>query len=410
MPSLLLPLHSRPEALAPSRSAPLRPNDPEAGFAKELDRRRRAAPQEESPDVRPAAEAPREVEDPPAEADQEAIATAPVEAQAAAEEAQGLPSHAPAATSSAQSGARPDGGAPGQLVHRATAGGAGGKPGSQGAPGQPDARAAQPGAPAALQRSDAGAPQSSPTSLTHASVASPSGSSANAGLKQPAGADDSSPRISADQIVARDPAVGRAMQVQAGLVVESLTGSAAEPASAGRSVLGDRTILTGSPATLTGNAPQSAPDAGAGLVRGLNAMVNHSGGVMTMRLDPPELGQVRVQMTIAQGTVTAHFQPATAETQAILERSLPALRAALEAHGLAAERLTVQSAPQPAAPAREQAHDQPGQERHHQDAGGGESRGRRDGAPQDRQQRGASQAASFELQAAPRRTLQGAIR
>jgi flagellar hook-length control protein FliK len=28
---------------------------------------------------------------------------------------------------------------------------------------------------------------------------------------------------------------------------------------------------------------------------------------MTMRLDPPELGQLRVQMTLARGTVSASF-------------------------------------------------------------------------------------------------------
>ncbi len=374
MPSLLPPLQSRPEALAPARSAPLRPNDPEAGFAQEF-------------------------------------------AQETAEVAQGLPSQvAPAAPSpngdpsSEQSGTRPDSGAAGHLIQLATAGGAGGQPGSQGAPGQPDAPAGQPGIPGAPHRSDGGAPQSLRTALKDTSAAPPSGPSAITEQKQPAGADYSAPRITAERIVARDPAVGRAMQVQAGLVVESLTGSAADPASGTRTVVGDRAVLAGSPAPFTGNAPQGPHDASAGLVRGFNAMVNHSGGVMTMRLEPPELGQVRVQMTIAQGTVTAHFQPATAEAQAILERTLPALRAALEAHGLAAERLTVQSAPQPAPSAREQAHDQPGQERHHQDAGGGESRGRRDGAPQDRQQRTTWHSAPFDLRTASRRTLQGAIR
>ncbi len=361
MPSLLPPLHSRPEALAPARTAPLRPNDPEAGFAREF-------------------------------------------AQKTDEVAQGLPSPvAPAAPSpngdpwSEQSGTRPDAGTPGQLIQMATIGAAGGRAASQGAPGQPDARCV-PAAPQVLQ-----------TPLTDTSAAPLSGKSATPGLKQPASAGHSAPRITADQIVARDPAVGRAMQVQAALVVEGLTGPVSDPASGTRTVVGDRAGLAGSPAPVTGNALQGAADTSAGLVRGLNAMVNHSGGVMTMRLEPPELGQVRVQMTIAQGTVTAHFQPATAEAQAILERSIPALRAALEAHGLAAERLTVQSAPQPAASARDQAHDQPGQERHHQDAGGGESRGRRDGAPQDRQQRAAWHA-PFELRTAPRRTLQGAIR
>ena len=43
------------------------------------------------------------------------------------------------------------------------------------------------------------------------------------------------------------------------------------------------------------------------VVRGLSAMVNQRGGVMTMRLDPPELGQLRVQMSLQAGVVSARF-------------------------------------------------------------------------------------------------------
>jgi flagellar hook-length control protein FliK len=117
------------------------------------------------------------------------------------------------------------------------------------------------------------------------------------------------------------------------------------------------------------------------VVRGLSAMINQRGGAMNMRLTPPELGQLRVQMTIARGVVTAQFQPATAEAQAILDRSLATLRTALESHGLTVERLSVHSVQQQPGgqAARDAADEQTQQQRNQHDAGEGQSRGRRDG-------------------------------
>jgi flagellar hook-length control protein FliK len=271
----------------------------------------------------------------------------------------------------------------------------------QGASVRPELRAGQ----AAASPDGRGAAPSpdQPGARSSAAAAAPPG----AAIAKPAAADAAAgARIAAEPIVARDPAVGRAMQVQAALAVEVLTGAAADASAGARQAIADRASLAGgAPAQAPVPAGHAAPETAGALLRGLSAMVNHSGGVMTMRLDPPDLGQVRVHMTIAQGTVTAHFQPATAEAQAILERSLPALRAALEGHGLAAERLTVQSAP-PAPAAREQAQDQPAHERHHHDAGGGESRGRRDGA-EERRNRAAWDDAPFEVPSGRPHTLQG---
>ncbi len=111
---------------------------------------------------------------------------------------------------------------------------------------------------------------------------------------------------------------------------------------------------------------------------------------MTMRLEPPALGQLRVQMTVARGAVTAQFQPATIEAQVLLERSLATLRLALETQGLSVERLTVHAAPASAA-SREAAEDQSHQQqqqasRHQPDAGEGRSRGRGDEPPRDGRQ------------------------
>jgi flagellar hook-length control protein FliK len=79
--------------------------------------------------------------------------------------------------------------------------------------------------------------------------------------------------------------------------------------------------------------------------------------------------------------VTAQFQPASAEVEAILNRSLATLRTALESHGLTVERLSVNSVQQQPGgqAARDAADEQTHQQRNQHDAGEGQSRGRRDG-------------------------------
>ncbi len=128
------------------------------------------------------------------------------------------------------------------------------------------------------------------------------------------------------------PALGRAIEVEHAVRLEQLTGQGpAWPAEAAvrlesgaGSVAGTGTGGTDSAPlnTLDRSAPAPEPPMTARLVRGLSAMVNQRGGVMTMRLDPPELGQLRIQMQLHQGTVTAQFHPSTAQAQQLIERSL----------------------------------------------------------------------------------------
>jgi flagellar hook-length control protein FliK len=189
----------------------------------------------------------------------------------------------------------------------------------------------------------------------------------------------------AEQEPTGNPALGRAAQVQSAVSVENITGHA--PIAPSMTATGTSATVTATGAAGQTPAPPNAQtqDQPSQLVnrvvRGLSAMVNQRGGALNMRLQPPELGQLRVQMTIARGVVTAQFQPASAEVQAILDRSLATLRAALESHGLTVERLSVQGV-QPQAggqAARDTADEQTHQQRNQHDAGEGQSRGRRDG-------------------------------
>ena len=130
--------------------------------------------------------------------------------------------------------------------------------------------------------------------------------------------------------------------------------------------------------------------------KGIDILSNQRGGAITMRLEPPALGQLRIELQISQGAVVADFTAATAEARVLLEANLGMLRERLESQGLAVERMTVhggrgtESAPvatasqggdprQDSNGSGSDARDRGDRGGGRQDAAGGESRGRRDG-------------------------------
>lgn len=96
------------------------------------------------------------------------------------------------------------------------------------------------------------------------------------------------------------------------------------------------------PAGLT--QAESSNDAlnSARLTRGLNAAVNQQGGNITLRLTPPELGTVRIQLNLQGGNVSAQFHAETDSARTLLTQQLGQLRTSLESQGLNVERLGVQ--------------------------------------------------------------------
>jgi len=190
------------------------------------------------------------------------------------------------------------------------------------------------------------------------------------------------------------PAAARAVQVNAAVQLENIAAELASGEGADRlSARGARPVVMANGASLKADGAGSAAgmlsdvsgesDFSSRIVRGLSAMVSQRGGVMNMRLQPPELGSLRVQMSIIQGTVSAQFTATTEHAQMLLERNLTVLRAALQSNGLTVERLGVQLASgESSSSARHEAGEQ--QHQQHQqtadhDAAGRESRGRRDG-------------------------------
>lgn len=77
------------------------------------------------------------------------------------------------------------------------------------------------------------------------------------------------------------------------------------------------------------------------LSRGLAAAVAQRGGRITLRLTPQALGDVRIDMTVREGVVSAQFEASTGEARELLGRSLEHLREVLHAKGLHVDRLEV---------------------------------------------------------------------
>ncbi len=121
--------------------------------------------------------------------------------------------------------------------------------------------------------------------------------------------------------------------------------------------------------------------------RGLNALASQRGGSLSIRLDPPGLGQVMIRMSVSNGVVQAELHASNAAGRVVMERGLETLRASLESRGLSVERLSVQAgtASSESQGTRSESNaqdegqrqaDREEQEEGRQDAAGRESRGR----------------------------------
>lgn len=111
---------------------------------------------------------------------------------------------------------------------------------------------------------------------------------------------------------------------------------------------------TASPSTATGtsemlwqanSAFEDDPDQVnvARAVRGLRAAVAQQGGSVTLRLSPPEMGIVRIQMQLSEGVVRAQLVTQHAAARDLLNQQLGELRQALQSQGLVVDRLSVQT-------------------------------------------------------------------
>lgn len=152
-----------------------------------------------------------------------------------------------------------------------------------------------------------------------------------------------------------NPAQSRAQQVDAAVRLENATGQPANLAAATQASLNKVATMTvdaggqtnnqgieGSPSLTNRLEGPEGSRMMSRVMRSLTTMMNQRGGVMNIRLDPPELGELRIQMVLGRGSVSATFEATNEQTQAMLNKNLSALRTALESQGLTVERLHVQ--------------------------------------------------------------------
>lgn len=81
-------------------------------------------------------------------------------------------------------------------------------------------------------------------------------------------------------------------------------------------------------------------------MRGLRGAIAQKGGGVTLRLNPGELGQIKVHVDMHNGVVKAQIHTATDAARTLLQQQIHSLKASLEGHGLTVESLNVTQASQ----------------------------------------------------------------
>jgi flagellar hook-length control protein FliK len=100
------------------------------------------------------------------------------------------------------------------------------------------------------------------------------------------------------------------------------------------------------------NSPRSeGSDTFDQVVMGLKGKLDARTGKAEIRLDPPNLGTVRVSVTLNDGQLTAEFQSASTLVRDLLKDNLDKLKTALQGQGVTVDRLAVDAPPALSAPA-----------------------------------------------------------
>ena len=142
----------------------------------------------------------------------------------------------------------------------------------------------------------------------------------------------------------------------------------------------------GQPGTFTFSQPTTTAESdnlnAARLARGLQSAIQHNGGAVTLRLSPPELGTVRIELNVTGSRVAAQLHTQNDAARNMLQQQLAQLRGGLEAQGLQVERLSVHSqagSNQTQAQAEQSPHDGRSRGEHH-----GQGSSRREQSNQDK--------------------------
>ncbi|GIW76284.1 MAG: hypothetical protein KatS3mg104_1347 [Phycisphaerae bacterium] len=77
------------------------------------------------------------------------------------------------------------------------------------------------------------------------------------------------------------------------------------------------------------------------IITGIKSDLTPNGGTMKIRLDPPNLGQLQIDVSVDEGTLTASFQTSNEEATRLLSHSMQQLKHSLEAAGVNVDRIQV---------------------------------------------------------------------
>ncbi|MEI8196376.1 MAG: flagellar hook-length control protein FliK, partial [Phycisphaerae bacterium] len=158
-----------------------------------------------------------------------------------------------------------------------------------------------------------------------------------------------------------------------GLLENASAAGASEPAAPAKAVTtGPAQAAVGAPSVLTATTPTSpaAPGGTTGaeiaraaqdpppvdrqqlldqVMAGLRTKIDARNGQAEIRLDPPNLGTLRVRIQMDNGTVSAQFFSDHSVVRGLLSENMDKLRSVLQSQGIAVDRLAVPPPTHPAA-------------------------------------------------------------
>lgn len=166
------------------------------------------------------------------------------------------------------------------------------------------------------------------------------------GSRQTAALSGTLARSAAASVVRSDAAIriGPATQAQAAKAGGSGAGKGGGPAPAGLAMRGPARAAAPAAARATASRPAKNADWDANierLVRVLRSRINGQRSRTVLRLDPPELGRLRLQMDLRGAALTLRIDASTEMAHRLLSQDVEKLRHGLEASGIQLERVEI---------------------------------------------------------------------
>lgn len=209
-------------------------------------------------------------------------------------------------------------------------------------------------------------PLAPPQSAPPAADQRPSAEASKTGERE---GNDASPATQATDSSAR-PATApgeraaRSKVAPSGPVATGVGNAAPEPKPAALSVIDRLEGLVGQSRPFVLEAAKgAAPAAGrtpvdesafqAQVARGLGAAMQQDDGQVTLRLNPEQLGSLKIDVSVDRTDVSLRFEAGTRQTAELIDRALPDLRRSLEEKGLVVREASVHVSDAPEAAARE---------------------------------------------------------